>query len=171
MFIYHFVDPDLRVEIFFEKEGAAENRSIDFEIRHIGTSAHLYWRLKSISCSACFGNKKQLLKALLTYNSEWRKRIHTKTVADVPRGAGGGFSCFPGETRRGQQETVVCSKTVLEDLNIKFRSKFNHGFTRCGYLHSAILKVTVLRKKEPTRQQIQNVQNLSNCQNEVFKIL
>ena len=26
MFVYHFVDPDLRVETFFEKDEAAENR-------------------------------------------------------------------------------------------------------------------------------------------------
>ena len=38
MFVFHFGDPDLRVEIFFEKEGAAENRGVeenrgvDFEI-------------------------------------------------------------------------------------------------------------------------------------------
>ena len=25
MFFYHFVDPDLRIDKFFEKEGAAEN--------------------------------------------------------------------------------------------------------------------------------------------------
>ena len=25
IFVYHFVDPDLWIEIFFEKEGAAEN--------------------------------------------------------------------------------------------------------------------------------------------------
>ena len=42
MFIYHFVDPDLKVETFFEKDGAEENGGVDFEIRHIGTSAHLY---------------------------------------------------------------------------------------------------------------------------------
>ena len=41
MFIYYFVDPDLRVETFFEKDGAAENGGIDFEIGDIGTSLHL----------------------------------------------------------------------------------------------------------------------------------
>ena len=53
MFVYHFVDPDLKVEIFFEKEGAAENVGINFEIGDINTSTHLYWRLKKIACSAC----------------------------------------------------------------------------------------------------------------------
>ena len=52
MFVYHFVDPDLRVETFFQKDGAAENRGVDFEIGDIGTSAHLYWKLKKSSCRA-----------------------------------------------------------------------------------------------------------------------
>ena len=53
MFVYHFVDSDLRVEIFLEKEETTENGSIDFEIGDIGTSAHLYRRLKKISCRVC----------------------------------------------------------------------------------------------------------------------
>ena len=39
MLFYHFVDPDLRVEIFLEKEGAAEKGEIDFEIEDIDNSA------------------------------------------------------------------------------------------------------------------------------------
>ena len=42
MLTYHFVDPDLKVETFFEKDGAEENEGVDFEIKDIGTSAHLY---------------------------------------------------------------------------------------------------------------------------------
>ena len=42
MIVSHFVDPDLRPEIFFEKEGTAENGSFDFQIEDIGSSAHLY---------------------------------------------------------------------------------------------------------------------------------
>ena len=42
MSIYHFVDPDPRVETFFEKDEPAENGGVDFEIRDIVTSAHLY---------------------------------------------------------------------------------------------------------------------------------
>ena len=53
MFVYHFIDPDLMVEIFFEKEGAAENGGVEFEIGDIDTSAQLQWRLKKISCKAC----------------------------------------------------------------------------------------------------------------------
>ena len=40
IFVYHFVDPDLKVEVNFRKEGTAENGKIDFEIGDIGTSAH-----------------------------------------------------------------------------------------------------------------------------------
>ena len=42
MFVYHLVDRDLRVEILFKKEGAAENEDVDFEIGDIGTFAHIY---------------------------------------------------------------------------------------------------------------------------------
>ena len=64
MFVYHFVDPDLRVEIILGKEGTIENGGIDFEIGHIDTSAHWYWRLKKISYRVhllfyyFFGDKK-----------------------------------------------------------------------------------------------------------------
>ena len=51
-FVYHFVDLDLRFDIFFEKEWIAENRGVDIKIGDIGTSGHLYWRLKKISCRA-----------------------------------------------------------------------------------------------------------------------
>ena len=42
MFVSHFVDPDLRVEIFFEEEGSAENGGVDFEIGYMVTSLHLH---------------------------------------------------------------------------------------------------------------------------------
>ena len=45
MFVYHFIDPDLKVEIFFEKEGkegAAKNGGVAFEIGDISTSTHLH---------------------------------------------------------------------------------------------------------------------------------
>ena len=40
IFVYHFLDPDLKVEVIFRKEGTAENGWIDFEIGDIGTSAY-----------------------------------------------------------------------------------------------------------------------------------
>ena len=41
MFVYYFVDPDLRAEIIFRKEDSRK-WGIDFEIKNIGTSAHWY---------------------------------------------------------------------------------------------------------------------------------
>ena len=42
MFVYRFVDPDLKGEIIFWKEGTSENVGIDFEIVDTDTSAHWY---------------------------------------------------------------------------------------------------------------------------------
>ena len=47
--VHHFVDSDLRIKIFFEKDGAAKKRGIDFEIGNIDTSAYLYWDIKKVS--------------------------------------------------------------------------------------------------------------------------
>ena len=55
MFVFHFVDLDLRVEIIFRKEGPAENGGIDFEIGDTGTSAHWYRRLNKFHAEpVCF---------------------------------------------------------------------------------------------------------------------
>ena len=101
VFVYHFVDPDLRVETFFEKDGAAKNGKVDFEIGDTGRSAHLYWRLKKISFRACllsycfFGDKKIAFKSSLDLyfhpsiiELRIEEKIHIKAV-DVSRGAGG----------------------------------------------------------------------------------
>ena len=40
IFVYHFVDPDLKFEVISRKEGTAENGGIDFKIGDIDTSAH-----------------------------------------------------------------------------------------------------------------------------------
>ena len=90
-FVHHFVDPDLTLEKFFEKDRTAENRGADFEIDGKATPANVYWSLKKISCKACllfycyFGDKKYILKALLTctfilplLSSESRKRYKLK---------------------------------------------------------------------------------------------
>ena len=42
MFVYYFVDLDLRLETIFRKEMTAESKRIDFEIVDIDTSAHWY---------------------------------------------------------------------------------------------------------------------------------
>ena len=58
---------------------------------------------------------------------------------------------------------MVSSKAVLVDLNLKYRSKFNHGFTNHRCLHKLY---KILREKEPTSQF-----DFQNVQNEVFIIL
>ena len=69
MFVYHFVDPDLRIEIIFRKEGTAKKGDTDFERGDIGTSAQWYKRLKKFSCRACllfyyfFSDKKIAFKS------------------------------------------------------------------------------------------------------------
>ena len=51
---------------FSEKEWAAENESVDFEIGDKGTSAHLHWGLKKNSCIAeSVSREKYTLRVLL----------------------------------------------------------------------------------------------------------
>lgn len=40
---YHFVDPDLGLEVFLEKEGETEKGNDAFKLEDWGTSGHLYW--------------------------------------------------------------------------------------------------------------------------------
>ena len=54
IFVYHFLDPDLKVGVISRKEGTAENGENDFEIRDIGTSTYWYWRLKEIAFKSLF---------------------------------------------------------------------------------------------------------------------
>ena len=42
LFVYDFVNPDLRVAVIFRKERTAENGGIDFEMVDINTSVHWY---------------------------------------------------------------------------------------------------------------------------------
>ena len=68
------------------------------------------------------------------------KKMHTKTVIDLSRDTVG-FSCFLGRDWKGvNRNLIVCSKVATGDLNMKFRSKFNHGFINRNCLHCAILK-------------------------------
>ena len=45
MFVYYFVDPDVRVQIIFRKERTAESGEIDFEIVDIDTSVRWYYSI------------------------------------------------------------------------------------------------------------------------------
>ena len=48
---------------------------------------------------------------------------------------------------------MVSSKTVREDLNLQFRSKFNRGCTKHSCFHYAILKVLHGFKKKRTTKE------------------
>ena len=68
-------------------------------------------------------------------------------------------------------ETTVYNKAVPEVLNMKYRSKFKHGFTNRGCLHCAILK-TLHNFKEKRAHKTRNMQFFfQNAQNEIFKLL
>ena len=99
MFIYHFVDPDLRVEIFFEKDETPENGGVDFELGEIGTSCT---ELKVEENLFVFVTKKMLLEALLTCtfipslsSSESRKKYTLRILLTCLDILEEGFSCFP----------------------------------------------------------------------------
>ena len=52
------------------------------------------------------------------------------------------FYCFSSDKKQLLKALLTCTKAVPVDLNMKFISKFNHGFTNRGCLHCAILKET-----------------------------
>ena len=64
-----------------------------------------------------------------------------------------------------------CPVKSLRNLKLKFRSKFNHGFTNHGYLHCAVWKALYnfkIKRAQGARHNqffFQNVQN-----NEIFEI-
>ena len=107
MSIYHFIDPNLRVETIFEKDEAKENGGVDCEIALV--HKYLYTLvlkveenlMQSLSALLFFGDKKIAFKSSLDVNFhpfiiEFRieEKIHTKTVVDVSRGTGGRVFLF-----------------------------------------------------------------------------
>ena len=67
MLIYHFVDLNLGVEIFFEKERTTETWNVDFEVENSGTSVHLYFGRGCLLFYCFFWWQKRItFKALLT---------------------------------------------------------------------------------------------------------
>ena len=119
--VYHFVDPDLRFQIFFEEEGRTKNGSFDSEIENMGTSSNLYWELKKFHAEPVYFFIEKVF-SLVTKCSSWKlswpilsslnywiiliclatvqleEKIHTKAVADVSRRAG--RRVFLNETER-----------------------------------------------------------------------
>ena len=89
MFVYHFVNPDLRIEKFFKKDKAPENGGVDVEIGDMYNCTE-GWRKFHVEpfCSLIvFWWKKNLLKALLTstfipplLSSESRKKYTPRVL-------------------------------------------------------------------------------------------
>ena len=72
MFICYFAYSDLGVGKYFEKEGAAEESSADFQIEHWGTYCTLVMGLRKISWRTCllftaFGGKKKKKEAFKSF--------------------------------------------------------------------------------------------------------
>ena len=66
---------------------------------------------------------------------------------------------------------MASRENVPEDLNLKFRSKFNPGFTSHGCLHCAILK-GLHSFNEKRDQKLRDIKFLlQNVQNKIFEIL
>ena len=108
MFIYHFINPDLRVETIFEKDEAKENGGVDCEIALV--HKYLYKLvlkveenlMQSLSTLLLFfGDKKIAFKSSLDlyfhpFIIEFiiEEKIHNKTVVDVSGGTGGRVFLF-----------------------------------------------------------------------------
>ena len=104
-----------------------------------------------------FKSSLDLYLHLPLFSSESRKKIHTKAVVDVSRGAGGRFSCFHGRDWEGVSRNLLSVVKLFQRICIC--NLINDGFTNCGCLHCAILS---LRGKRFF---------LLNVRNKIFKIL
>ena len=92
-------------------------------------------------------------------------------VVDVSGSAGGRVFLFFCERQgRGLQETIAPSKAVPEVLDMKYRSKFKHGFTNQGYSHCAILKSLYGFQEKRTLKSRDMQFLLQDVPNEIFKI-
>ena len=86
------------------------------------------------------------------------EKIHTRLLLCL-MALEEGFSCFPERLGGVKYKSLVSSKAVPGEYDLKFRSKFNHGYINHGCLHCAILKAYKVR----------DVQFF--LQSEIFKIL
>ena len=174
--------------MFFENKGTAENGYVHYEIWGIGTSPHLYWRLKKVSYRTyllfhySFGDKKIAFKSPFNlysnpfiiefFSSKLKKRYRLRLLLMCLEALGEGFALFSWEIlQRGLQETVVSSKAVPKVWNMTYISEFKHGFTNRGCLHCAILKAlhSFIIKRAHKLRDIQFF--FQNVQNEIFKTL
>ena len=66
---------------------------------------------------------------------------------------------------------MVSSKTLPENLNLIFRSKFSLSFTNHGCLHCAILKAICGFQEKRDREARDSLFFFQNFQNDIFEIL
>ena len=65
---------------------------------------------------------------------------------------------------------MVSSKSLTEDFNLKFRLKFNHGFTTHGCLQCAILTALYGFKEKRAHKARDSQFVFQNAENEIFEI-
>ena len=108
MFIYHFINPDLRFETIFEKDEAKENGGVDCEIALVHKCLYkLVLKVEENLMQSLsplllfFDDKKIAFKSSVDlyfhpFIIEFRieEKIHNKTVVDVSKGTGGRFFLF-----------------------------------------------------------------------------
>ena len=58
IFVCHFVDPDLGIDIFFQKRGRSRTRGVDLEIRAESPAAY---------CTPLLGNEENFMQSLFAF--------------------------------------------------------------------------------------------------------
>ena len=120
LFVYHFIDPDLRVKTFFQKRWSCRKWRRWFQnrgCRHLCTLVLKVEENIMQSLSAplfCLtGDRKYLLKALLTctfipslLNSKWRKNYTLRLLLTYLEALEEEFSCFPRRDWEGDRSNL-----------------------------------------------------------------
>ena len=106
IFVYHFVDPDLRLEIFFEKEGQQKMGGVDFEIEE--------------NCIQSLSTNLLLFGDKIAFKSA-RGRVFLYS-----------WDRLGGVCRKLLSQVKLCQRLFR---NMKYRSEFKHDFTNRGFLH------------------------------------
>ena len=118
MLIYHCVDLHLRVETFFEKDEAAENGGVDFEIGdlpllHTCIEGWRKFHEETVRSLIDFSWQKIAFKSSLDLHfipsllrSESRKKIHTEVVITCLKAPEEGLFCFPGRNWEGVSRSL-----------------------------------------------------------------
>ena len=115
MFVYHFVDPDLRVETFLKKVETAENGGVDFEIRDIGILVlKVEENFIQSLCALLLFFGDYLFKTLLTctfipllLSSGSRKKYTLRLFLTCLEAPEEEFSCFPERDWEGVSRDLL----------------------------------------------------------------